>query len=87
MKHDGKYWSEELNKSKTDFNTITLLIAEVIYDGGNIYFDRKVFIDHNFDDEEIWKSLKSKPSKFKFVPSDDPEEHPGVIIKYDEKSS
>lgn len=60
-------------------------VNKIIYDlyqkGGAMYWNREVWIDNNCDDERC-KDLVRNTDKVMFVPSDDEEEHPGVVIIY-----
>lgn len=73
-------------KSQADKNAIGGLITEMKESKPNVpmpnvYWDRKVWFDNEFNDEKCWQLLFSS-DKLKFVPSDDMEEHPGVTITY-----
>lgn len=72
-KKDG--FIDELNK---------LMYEQVFQKGWQLYWDREIFIDCN-GNEKTMKDLVRKSDLVKFEPSDDPTEHPGVVIRYKEQ--
>lgn len=73
-------------KSQADKNAIGGLITEMKESKPNVpkpnvYWDRKVWIDNEFNDEKCWQLLFHS-DKLTFVPSDDIEEHPGIHVVY-----
>lgn len=77
---------EQLNKlidEKKDgfIDEVNAIIAKLHEDGGDMYWDREIFIDCNGDDETM-RDLVRKSNKVHFYPSDDYEEHKGVVVRY-----
>lgn len=81
-------YCDELNKIiKYNYddrvNRLNDVMYKVFQDGGNLYWHRDVFISCNGDDEKI-KKLVTTSDVVHFEPSDDPTEHPGVVVHYNE---
>lgn len=60
-------------------------INEIIYNevflcGGDLYWNRELFIDCGTDDELCRKMIHT--NKVMFVPAVDPVEHPGITLTY-----
>lgn len=77
---------EQLNKlidEKKDgfIDEVNAIITKLHEDGGDMYWDREIFIDCNGDDETM-RDLVRKSNKVHFYPSDDYEEHKGVVVRY-----
>lgn len=77
---------EQLNKlidEKKDgfIDEVNAIIAKLHENGGDMYWDREIFIDCNGDDETM-RDLVRKSNKVHFYPSDDYEEHKGVVVRY-----
>lgn len=70
-------------KSQEDVDTISNMLKEHFdkHPKHKIYWSRKVFIDSGFDDEMCFKML-IKRVDMHFVPSEDKEEHPGIVVRY-----
>ena len=50
----------------------------------NLYFDRELYIGCGLDDKKM-KEFTLHSGRVHFEPSDDPIEHPGVVVRYKEK--
>lgn len=72
------------NKKDGFINEVNTLIEELYDNGCAMYWDRKIFIDCNFNEKKMRDLVKSS-DLVQFEPSDDPEEHPGVVIRYKRK--
>lgn len=59
-----------------------IMYKEVFQKGGNLYFDRELFILLDGDDYRIKKFVVENPNKVIFENSDDPVEHPGVVVRF-----
>ena len=71
-----------IDKKEEGFiDEVNEIIKEIYNLGGEMYWDRQIYIDCNFDDETMHDLVVSS-DKVKFVPSDDEEEHPGIVIRY-----
>jgi len=71
-----------ISEKKEGFiDEVNKIIYELYQKGGEMYWDRDVWIDNNFDDKRC-RDLVRKTDKVMFVPSDDEQEHPGIVIKY-----
>lgn len=71
-----------ISEKKEGFiDEVNKIIYELYQKGGEMYWDREVWIDNNFDDKKC-KDLVRYTDKVMFFPSDDEEEHPGVVIRY-----
>ncbi len=68
-------------KKESFIDEVNKIIYELYQRGGEMYWDREVWIDNNFDDKKC-KDLVRYTDKVMFFPSDDPGEHPGVVIRY-----
>ena len=74
--------NEAISEKKEGFLDVVNLIMNQIYqEGGGLYWDRDIFIDCNGEDERL-RHLVRKSDKVFFEPSDDPGEHPGVVVRY-----
>lgn len=83
-------YCDELNQimkeNKEDrVNRLNDTMYKVLHEGGGLYWHREVFIDCNGDRERMSK-LVTESDKVHFEPSDDPDEHPGVVVRYNEKN-
>lgn len=81
-------YCDELNEIiKNNQEDMVAKLNDVMYkvfqDGGNLYWHRDVFIDCNGNDDRM-KKLVTTTDKVHFEPSDDPTEHPGVVVHYNE---
>ena len=79
---------KKLNKLITDkedgfIDKVNELIYEMHKNGGGLYWDRNVLISCNGDEDKM-KELVRNSDLVEFVVTDDPEEHPGVKVKYKE---
>ena len=71
-----------ISEKKDGFiDNINAIINELYQKGGALYWDRQIYIDCNSDDERM-RSLVTRTDKVEFEPSDDPTEHPGVVVRY-----
>ena len=59
-----------------------LLYEYKIFEGDQLYWDHELWIDCNFDDIDARNLVVEHPELVMFVPSDDPKEHPGVVVTY-----
>lgn len=85
-RHNMRQLCRKLNKilseKKEGFvDELNKLIADLYESGAQMYWDRDIFIDYNGDYEKMRELVKTT-DKVKFEPSDDPTEHPGVVIRY-----
>ena len=88
MKSNMKSYCNEMNKiiSENKGNRIDLLnevMAKVYAEGGELLWNRDVFISCNGNDKTM-RDLVRYSDKVHFEPSDDPVEHPGVVVYYNE---
>lgn len=72
-----------LPANDNSINEINGIINEVRCKGGELYCNRQIYIDCGFDWDKIHNLIYT--DKVKFVPSDDVEEHPGIVIVYKNK--
>ena len=73
-------------KTQKDVDTMSALLQEMVDSPPKtpkpqLYWNREVWIDCGFDSEKC-TLLLTKTDKLYFEPSDDIEEHPGVVAKY-----
>ncbi len=68
-------------KKEGFIDKVNKIIYEIYQKGGAMYWNREVWINNNCDDERC-RDLVRKTDKVMFVPSDDEEEHPGVVVTY-----
>ena len=66
-------------------DTLNLVMEEVTKNGGSLYWDRQVFLDCNCNEKRMRKMVR-ETDLVHFEPSDDPEEHPGVVVRYKKKA-
>lgn len=81
-----QYYCKRLNKlideKKEGFlNKVNKIMCNIYEDGGMLYWDREIYVNCGFDDERA-RNLVRKTDLVMFEPSDDPEEHPGVVVRY-----
>ena len=69
-------------ESQSEFiDTINEIIYnEVFQCGGDLYWNRELFIDSGANDELSRKMIYT--NKVMFIPSDNPIEHPGITMAY-----
>lgn len=86
-----KLLCEKLNahlpcKSQEDIDALNNLIYEMrkANPDSNLYWDREIYIDANFSFEQM-REIAKYSGKVQFEPSDDPMEHPGVVVRYKEE--
>lgn len=60
---------------------LNAVMYKVFQDGGNLYWNRDVFITCNGDDVKM-RELARTSLEVHFEPSDDPQEHLGVVLHY-----
>ena len=71
-----------ITKKKDGFiDEVNEIVNEIYQLGGEMYWDRQIYIDSDFDDETMHDLVVSS-DKVNFVPSDDMEEHPGIVVRY-----
>lgn len=58
------------------------IVEQVIDAGGNLYMSRSCYIAHRFSFDDCKKDLLDHPYDYVFEVSDDPEEHPGIVINF-----
>ena len=68
-----------IKENKED--SLNEVMRKVFQDGGNLYWNRDVFITCNGDDEKM-KELARTSLDVHFEPSDDPQDHLGVVLHY-----
>lgn len=88
MKNNMKSYCKEMNRiiSENKENRIDLLnevMAKVFAEGGELLWNRDVFISCNGNDKTM-RDLVRYSDKVHFEPSDDPVEHLGVVVHYNE---
>ena len=66
------------SKSEFSYKINEIIYNEVFQRGGDLYWDRELFIDCGCNDELCRKMIHT--DKVMFVPSDDPIEHPGITM-------
>lgn len=77
-----KHLNSLIDKKEDGFiDVVNAIIAKLYKDGYAMYWDRDIFIDCNGDDEKM-ADLVRKSNKVHFYPSDDPEEHQGIVVRY-----
>ena len=84
MKNNMVSYCNEMNKiiSENKGNRIDLLnevMEKVFAEGGELLWNRDVFISCNGNDKTM-RDLVRYSDKVHFEPSDDPQEHPGVVV-------
>lgn len=69
-------------ESRSEFiDTINEIIFKEVFEcDGDLYWNRELFIDCGTDDELCQKMIHT--NKVMFVPTDDPDEHPGITLTY-----
>lgn len=79
---------EELNKhlpckSQKDVDALTKLLQENIdaYPERCIYWSREIYIDAGLNEDQCMNILIYSDNVL-FVPSEDPIEHPGIVVRY-----
>ena len=68
------------NQNEFIDNINEIIHKEVFQCNGNLYWNRELFIDCGADNELCRKMIHT--DKVMFVPSDDPVEHPGIMLTY-----
>lgn len=87
MKNNFKSVCKKLNKilserKKGFIDKINKIMEEEVFNkGGNLYFDRDVYMKCDCDDKKV-KNYVRESRHIQFEPSDDPDEHPGVTVKF-----
>ena len=51
------------------------------YPKWDLYFDRELFINCGCDNDKV-RSFSLHSGETMFYPSDDPDEHPGIVVRY-----
>lgn len=59
-----------------------IMYKEVFQKEGGLYFDRELFISLECDDDKVRSFVVENPKKVIFENSDDPVEHPGVVVRF-----
>ena len=73
-------------KTQEGKDALNAALNELVFDaGGDLYWHRDVFLacDCGCDDKKM-RSLVTDTELVEFVPSDDPEEHLGVVVRFKE---
>lgn len=74
--------NEVISEKKEGFLDVVNLIMNQIYqEGYEMFWDREIFIDCNGEDKKM-RDLVRYSDKVMFESSDDPDEHPGVVVRY-----
>ena len=87
MRKNFKSVCKKLNKILSErkegfIDKINKIMKEEVFDkGGDLYFDRDVYLKYDCDDEKV-RSCVRKSKHVQFEPTDDPEEHPGVTVRF-----
>ena len=70
-------------KSQADVDELTRLLRENIDSDPDlhIYWSREIYIDAGFDKDKCTLIMINSDNVV-FVPSEDPVEHPGVVVRY-----
>ena len=70
-------------KTQKDIDGLTMMLKENIDEvpERHIYWSREIFIDAGFKDEQCMNILIHSDNVI-FVPSEDPTEHPGIVVRY-----
>lgn len=63
-------------------NNANRIVEQVIAAGGDLYMSRSCYIAHRFSFDDCKKDLLDRPQDYVFEVSDDPEEHPGIVINF-----
>ena len=74
----NKILLEDVDNLRDNLNKI--IYKEVFQKGGNLYYERELYIVMNCDDESVKKYVLHNPLDVIFKPTEDPIEHPGVTI-------
>lgn len=88
MKNNFKSVCKKLNKilseKKEDYvDEINKIMDEDVFaKGGELYFDRDVYLSYDCDSEKVRSVVREKPEHVQFEPSDDIDEHPGVTVRF-----
>lgn len=64
-------------------DVVNLTLNKLYQNGGCVYWDRDLYIDYNVDEEKM-RELIFKSKVVEFVPTEDPQEHPGITLRYKE---
>lgn len=91
-----KNYCNTLNNNLSDKNATQKLIVKAFTDVENamkkmiehsgIYFNRSVFIANKFSFDECWNDLFKRPVDYTCEPSNDVDEHPGIVIMFKDKT-
>lgn len=65
--------------NETISNINEIIEEHVFHKGGELYFGRQLWISCNFDDVEVKDKIYT--DEVIFTPSDDIDEHPGIVLK------
>ena len=68
-------------KSEEDRDKLNALIADMRSTGYDLYWDREVFIKSGCNEEKIREAVLHG-NFLKFEPNEDYEEHPGVVVRF-----
>ncbi len=73
-------------KCEEDKDKLNALIYDMYsqVEGFNLYFNRELYIDCGLDDKKM-KEFTLHSGRVHFEPSDDPMEHPGITVRYNDE--
>ena len=77
-----KVLNKAIAEKKEGFEEVVkTTINQMFQDGGDLYYDRELFIDYNGDYNKM-KELVFSSNFVEFTPTEDPQEHPGITLRY-----
>lgn len=88
MKKNYKSVCKKLNKILSErkegyIDELNKIIDEEVWaEGGELYFDRDVYLSYDCDSEKVRSVVREKPEQVQFEPSEDLDEHPGITLRY-----
>ena len=88
MKKNYKSVCKKLNKILSErkegyIDELNKIIDEEVWaEGGELYFDRDVYLSYDCDSEKVRSVVREKPEHVQFEPSEDLDEHPGVTVRF-----
>lgn len=80
---------KEMNKifdrrNENFIDELNAVMDKVFALGGDLYWDRELYIDCNCNNEEAQKLVRTSEN-IMFKPNDDPTEHLGIVVCYKNK--
>ena len=79
-----KVLNKAITEKKEGFEEVVkTTVNQMFQDGGDLYYNRELFIDYNGDYNKM-KELVFSSNFVEFTPTKDPQEHPGITLRYKE---